>query len=140
MALLHPCFWSQSQTSYSRVYTRVGRFDFETKPKITSQNFIPGIGQNYRTALLSTPTATLIYNFGDFAIFCLHRQYIHQMKAEIILSSKLPSQTCFVMEFVQKLRKKNFFWTRIFWKKKFRMKNFWKKFFRTPKFFFRHLS
>ena len=38
------------------MYTRVGRFDFMIKPKITSQNFIPGIDQNNRTALLKRKT------------------------------------------------------------------------------------
>ena len=52
MALLHLCLSSQSQTSYGRMYTRVGKFDFMTEPKFTPQNFIPGFVQNYRTALL----------------------------------------------------------------------------------------
>ena len=38
------------------MYTRVGRFDFMIKPKITSQNFIPVIDQNNRTALSNSHT------------------------------------------------------------------------------------
>ena len=48
------------------------------------------------------------------------------MKAEIILSSNLPSQTCFVMKFIQKLRKKNFF-EREFSEKKISNEKFLKK-------------
>ena len=40
------------------------------------------------------------------------------MKAEIILSSNLPSKTCFVMKFIQKLQKKNFFFELEFSEKK----------------------
>ena len=49
------------------------------------------------------------------------------MKAEIILSSKLPSQTCFVMKFIQKLQKKKFFLSENFLKKKILNEKFLKK-------------
>ena len=37
-----PClqFWSQSQSLYCKVFTRIGTIDFGIKLKITSQNFI----------------------------------------------------------------------------------------------------
>ena len=48
-----PWFWPQSQTSYGRMYTRMGSIDFATRLKITPQTLIPGFGIFYRAALLS---------------------------------------------------------------------------------------
>ena len=52
MTPLKPWFWPQSQTSYGRMYTRMGSFDFATKLKITPQSLMPGFGPFYRTILL----------------------------------------------------------------------------------------
>ena len=66
MAPPQPCFWPQSQTSYVRMYTRIGSFDFATKLKITPQNLIPGFGPFYRTTLLkeSKSWKLLLTNFA----------------------------------------------------------------------------
>ena len=53
MTPLKPWFWPQSQTSYGRMYTRMGSFDFATKLKITPQTLIPGFGPFYRSILLN---------------------------------------------------------------------------------------
>ena len=53
MTPLKPWFWPQSQTSYDRMYTRMGSFDFATKLKITPQTLMPGFGPFYRSILLS---------------------------------------------------------------------------------------
>ena len=53
MTLLKFWFWPQSQTSYGRMYTRIGSFDFAIKLKITPENFMPGFGTIYRATLLS---------------------------------------------------------------------------------------
>ena len=52
MTPLKPWFWPQSQTSYGRMYTRMGSFDFATKLKITPQTLMPGFGPFYRSILL----------------------------------------------------------------------------------------
>ena len=52
MTLLKPWFWPQSQTSYGRMLTRMGRFDLATKFKITLQSLIPGFGPFCRVTLL----------------------------------------------------------------------------------------
>ena len=54
MTPLKPWFWPQSQTSYDRMYTRMGSFDFATKHKITPQSLMPGFGPFYRTTLLNS--------------------------------------------------------------------------------------
>ena len=54
MALPQPYFWPQSQTSYGRMLTRLGRFDFATKFKITLQSLILGFGPFCRATLLNT--------------------------------------------------------------------------------------
>ena len=52
MTPLKPWFGSQSQTSYGRMYTRMGSFDFATKLKISPQTLMPGFGPFYRSILL----------------------------------------------------------------------------------------
>ena len=61
MTPLKPWFWPQSQTSYGRMYTRMGSFDFATKLKITPQTLMPGFGPFYRSILLN------ISNFNNFS-------------------------------------------------------------------------
>ena len=58
------------------------------------------------------------------------------MKAEIIISSNLPSKTCFVMKFIQKLQRKNFFELKLSEKKKFECKIFEKNSLGPPNVFF----
>ena len=58
MTPLKPWFWPQSQTSYDRMYTRMGSFDFATKLKITPQTLMPGFGPFYRSILLNDKFST----------------------------------------------------------------------------------
>ena len=67
MTLLKPWFWPQSQTSYDRMYTRMGSFDFATKLKITPQTLMPGFGPFYRSILLNcSRNGSRIYSADNF--------------------------------------------------------------------------
>ena len=52
MILLKPWFWSQSLSSYFRMYNRIGSFDFAIKLEIMPKNFMPAFGTIYRATLL----------------------------------------------------------------------------------------
>ena len=77
-------------------------------------------------------------NFWKFIIFDLHRQYVHQMKAENILNSNLTSKNTICYK-----KKSKFFFSKFLLQ--FRQKfifsnsNFSKIFFTTPKNYFLHL-
>ena len=77
-------------------------------------------------------------NFWKFIIFDLHRQYVHQMKAENILNSNLTSKNtiCYEKYFKKKFSKFSPRFRQIFF---FSISNFSKKFFTTPKNYFQHL-
>ena len=68
MILLKPWFWSQSWSSYGRMYNRIGSFDFAIKLKITPKNSMPGFGTIYRaTLLISRPTKQPTYVTTEIA-------------------------------------------------------------------------
>ena len=54
------------------LYTRIGSIDFVTKPKITLQDFMPGVGSFYRTTLLSEPVSEALQE-----IPCIHQLQIY---------------------------------------------------------------
>ena len=66
-------------------------------PNVTQ--FFSEAAQKYPSLSVKFSWSDTYINFGNFPIFCLHRQYIHQMKAEIILNSNLPSKKWFALKF-----------------------------------------
>ena len=76
MTPLKPWFWPQSQTSYGRMYTRMGSFDFTTKLKITPQTLMPGFGPFYRSILLNT----LYYHNGVLLAKGAFKNYVDKMR------------------------------------------------------------
>ena len=89
MTPLKPWFWPQSQTSYGRMYTRMGSFDFATKLKITPQTLMPGFGPFYRSILLKliwmicgqTLPWWIIHILQHFWCLCLEIQSVQPVKS-----------------------------------------------------------
>ena len=71
MAVPRLQFWSQSQSLYCKMFTRISTIDFDIKLKITSKNFIQWFGQNYRAILLMLFFLSGIPKFFRFMDFMI---------------------------------------------------------------------
>ena len=93
MASPQPYFWPQSQISYGRMLTRMGRFDFATKFKITLQSLIPGFGPFCRATLLIAPESkSLIFIFTQNLTYFGEqdkRNCVNKIQTEIRAKTKL---------------------------------------------------
>ena len=108
---------------------------FENQPML--HIFVAVNRQNNHVRLWKFPSLRS-QNFWKFTLFHLHRQYVYQMKAGIILNSNLAHRTWLVLKKIQKYTKWNFFEQEFLEKKNFEREFFGKKIY-DPLIFFSKL-